>query len=203
MFWWKSEKVEEETIMEKRYGMIIDLKRCIGCHTCSIACKAEHNIPKGSYLKVHTVGGGAMDTPKGTYPDLKMHYLPKGCRHCDDAPCMDACPSEALYKREDGIVLVDENKCDGCRLCEETCPYDVIEYNDEMGLIEKCDFCHERVDDGLEPFCVLCCETKAMFFGDLNDPESTVSKLVRDKGAAPLLSEKGTNPSVLYFPEMQ
>ena len=115
-------------------------------------------------MKVLTIGGGAMDVPAGVYPDLKMHYLPKGCRHCAEAPCMDACPSDAIYRRDDGIVLVDAEECIGCRSCEDACPYDVILYNEEKGIVGKCNFCYERLDEGQEPFCVKCCETKAIFF---------------------------------------
>ncbi len=185
--------------MGKRYGMVIDLKRCIGCHTCTIACKAEHGIEKGSWINVSTIGGGSMDTPTGIYPDLKMHYLPKGCMHCAEAPCIDSCPSEALYRRSDGIVLAEQEKCNGCESCVEACPYGVIRFNDELKAIEKCDFCFERLDDGEEPFCVRCCEVSAMFFGDLNDPESRVSKLIKEKDGYCLMPEWGTKPSIYYL----
>ena len=185
--------------MQKRYGMVIDLRRCIGCHTCSVACKSEHAIEKHSWMTVSTVGGVHMDSPAGRYPDLKMDYLPKACMHCAEAPCIEACSSGALYRREDGIVLVGTERCDGCQMCMEACPYAVITFNEQKRVIEKCDFCYERLDEGEEPFCVSCCGMKAMHFGDLNDCESKVSRLIRERGAHPLISERGTKPAVFYL----
>jgi Fe-S-cluster-containing dehydrogenase component len=192
----------KEKDMAKRYGMVIDLNRCIGCHTCTIACKAENGLEKGSWIHVNTVGGPYPDTPSGTYPDLKMYYLPQGCMHCAEAPCMESCAIEAIERRADGIVAIDEEACDGCGACVDACPYGSISLQEEKGIAGKCHFCHERVEDGEIPFCVLCCETRAMHFGDLNDPESPVSKLIKDKAAYVLSPEKGTGPAVFYFPQM-
>lgn len=184
--------------MGKRYGMVIDLDRCIGCHTCSMACKAEHGIQEGSWITVDTIGGEHMDTPAGIYPDLKMSYLPKSCMHCAEAPCMEACPSGAIVKRDDGIVLIKE-ECDGCQMCLEACPYQVIFWDEANNVAKKCDFCHPRVDEGEVPYCVRCCETEALHFGDLNDARSNVSKLIKKKEAYNLLPETGAKPSVFYF----
>ena len=188
--------------MGKRYGMVINLKRCVGCHTCTVACKAEHGIKDGSWIKVLTVGGNSMDTPAGVYPDLSMYYLPKLCMHCEKARCIDTCPNGALCRREDGIVVVDIQQCDGCRLCIDACPYDAIFYDEEQESIGKCTFCFERVDQGMEPFCVTCCGMRAMFFGDLNDPESQVSRLIQENGAYPLQSGSEMGLSVFYFPNV-
>ena len=185
--------------MGKRYGMVIDLDRCIGCHTCSMACKAEHGIQKGSWITVYTVGGMHMDTPAGIYPDLKMSYLPKSCMHCVEAPCMEVCSSGAIVRRNDGIVLIKEEECDGCQMCLEACPYQVIFWDEANDVAKKCDFCHLRIDEGEVPYCVRCCETEALHFGDLNDAQSNVSKLIKKKEAYNLLPEKGTKPSVFYF----
>jgi molybdopterin-containing oxidoreductase family iron-sulfur binding subunit len=176
--------------MAKRYGLVIDLERCIGCHTCRIACKVENNINTGSGIRVETVGGPHRDTPLGKFP----------CMHCAKPPCVDACPLEAIYKREDGIVLVDEEKCNGCQACIPACPYDALIYNPERDIVQKCSLCAQRIDQGLEPFCVLCCETEAMFFGDLDDPASEVSQIILRKGAYILHPEKGTNPAIYYCP---
>ncbi|MFC1821620.1 4Fe-4S dicluster domain-containing protein [Thermodesulfobacteriota bacterium] len=183
----------------KRYGLVIDVERCIGCDTCAVACKAEHFIEQGSRLQVLTVGGAHPDTPAGVYPNLRMDFFPKTCMHCADAPCIRACPEQAINKREDGIVLVEESECTGCWLCVEECPYGAINVPEDKNIIDKCDLCYERVDEGEVPFCVYCCETNAMHFGDLNDPDSTVSRLIKEKKAYNLLPEKKTKPAVFYF----
>ena len=188
--------------MSKRYGIVIDLERCIGCHTCSIACKLENGIEEGSWIKVETVGGKGMDTASGEFPDVKMHFLPKLCMHCAKPPCIDACPLGAIYKRDDGIVLVDADKCDGCEICVLACPYDVLNFDPETNLVAKCNLCSHRVEQGLEPFCVICCEDEAIHFGDLADPTSQVSKLVASKNAYVLSPEAGTEPAIHYCPPM-
>jgi len=186
--------------MDKRYGLVIDLDRCIGCQTCRIACKVENNLEIGSGMRVDTIGGKYPDTPAGKYPNLSMYWLPVPCMHCDEPSCLDACPEEAISKRKDGIVLVDEEKCTGCQICIDACPYNVITYDDERDVIWKCTLCHHRIDEGLQPFCVVCCEDEAIFFGDLNDPESQVSKLITQKKAYTLKPEKETAPAVYYCP---
>ena len=186
--------------MGKRYGMVIDLERCVGCQTCRIACKAENNLDVGSGIRVDTIGGAFMDVPEGTYPNLSMYFLPVPCMHCNEPQCMDACPEEAIYKRPDGIVLVDEEKCTGCQLCMPACPYGALTYDDQRDLVIKCSFCHHRIDQGLDPFCLVWCEDEAIFFGDLNDPESEVSKLISRSNAYNLKPEAGTSPAVYYCP---
>lgn len=186
--------------MSKRYGLVMDLDRCIGCQTCRIVCKVENYLDVGTGIRVVTIGGAYIDTPKGKYPNLSMHWLPVPCMHCDKAPCLDACPTEAIYKREDGIVLIDEEKCNGCQVCVDACPYDSLNYDDNRDVIQKCTFCHHRIDQGLEPFCKVCCPAEAIFFGDLNDPESEVSRLILEKDAYILKPEFGTMPGVYYCP---
>jgi Fe-S-cluster-containing dehydrogenase component len=186
--------------MAKRYGLVIDLERCIGCHTCTIACKLENNLENGSWIRVNTIGGGSQDTPQGKHPKLRMHFLPVLCMHCDQAPCRDACPLEAIIKREDGIVLVDEEKCDGCQACLPACPYDALVYDAEQNTVSKCTLCAHRIDDGLEPFCVVCCETEAMYFGDINEIDYSIFKPIAERDTAVLKSEEGTEPAVYYLP---
>ena len=186
--------------MSKRYGLVIDLERCTGCLACTIACKVENNLDKGSGIRVDTVGGVHPDTPKGKYPNLSMYYLPVPCMHCDDPSCIDACPEEAIYKRQDGIVLVDEEKCTGCQLCIPACPYDALTYDDHRDVVVKCTLCRHRIDEGLEPFCMVWCTAGAIFLGDLNDPESKVSKLISQRSAYTLKPEAGTSPAVYYCP---
>ena len=189
--------------MSGRYGLVIDLERCIGCHTCAMACKLENGIEQGSWIKVITVGGDGMDTAGGRYPNLSMYYQPTPCMHCAEPPCIDACPLGAIYRRDDGIVLVDRGRCDGCQLCLSACPYEVLHFDAETNLVGKCTLCSHRIDQGLEPFCVLCCETEAMYFGDLADPESEVSKLVATGNTCVLLPDAGTGPAVYYCPPME
>ena len=186
--------------LPKRYGMVIDLERCIGCQTCRIACKVENNLDTGSGIRVDTVGGAYRDTPKGKYPNLSMYYLPVPCMHCGKPACLDACPLEAIYKRQDGIVLIDKEKCSGCQECIPACPYGALTYDPERDVIQKCTLCQHRIDQGLEPFCVVCCEDESISFGDLNDPESKVSKLISQKDAFILKPDAGTAPAVYYCP---
>jgi len=183
-----------------RYGMVIDLDRCTGCQTCVIACQMENGLEHVSGIRVETVGGPRRDTPGGNYPGLSMYYLPVPCMHCDDAPCIPSCPNEAIYRRGDGIVLVDEGKCDGCELCLDACPYGVLVRVPERGAVWKCTLCAHRVDAGLEPFCALCCEMEAIYFGDICDPTSKVSELVRERKGYALKHEMKTSPAVFYCP---
>ena len=189
--------------MSKRYGIVIDLERCIGCHACTIACKLENNIEKGSWIQVNTIGGKGMDTASGKFPNVSMHYLPRLCMHCAEPPCMDACSLEAIYKRDDGIVLVDRDKCDGCEICISACPYEVLHSNAETNVVEKCTLCSHRVDQGLEPFCVTCCESQAMFFGDLTESTGQLSKLIAAKNAYVLLPDAKTRPAIYYSSPMK
>lgn len=186
--------------MIKQYALLIDLKRCIGCHTCTLACKMENEIQTGSWINVETVGGPHTDTPLGKYPNVRMHYVPKLCYHCKQPTCIPACPTLAIYKRKDGIVLIDETKCNGCQSCLEACPYKALRFSPESRIVEKCTLCSHRIDRGLEPFCVTCCVTKAIEFGDMNNPNSRISQSRIEKKAFVLSPEKGTQPSVHYSP---
>ncbi len=186
--------------MTKRYGLLIDLDRCTGCRTCTVACKMENRLEQVSGIRVETVGGPLCDTPAGKYPNLSMYYLPVPCMHCSEPPCLPSCPTEAIYRRPDGVVLIDEEECNGCQQCLEACPYDMLAYDPEKDKVWKCTLCAHRIDQGLEPFCVVCCEMEAMFFGDIGDPADRVSQLADRSKAYVLRPESGTGPSVRYCP---
>lgn len=186
--------------MAKRYGLVIDLERCTGCDTCTIACKVENKMEVGSGVRVETVEGTHRDSPVGKYPDLSIYYLPIACMQCDQPPCRDACHAEAIYQRPDGIVLIDEEKCDGCQECLPACPYQALVYDPDRNVVRKCNLCFERLDQGFEPFCALCCGYQAIFWGDLADPESEVSQLIAQRSAYILKPEEETGPAIYYCP---
>ena len=202
-----------------RYGFAIDTKRCIGCHTCSVSCRIENNLPEGTWWnRVLTKGGESMDTPEGTFPDATMSYITVACQHCENPACLRVCPTGATYKDDKGRVEIDYEKCIGCRMCMAACPYNarVFNWNEPVrdpdfnygdrdvpvrgkGVVEKCTLCKERTDRGDEPMCVRCCLSKARTFGDLDDPDSEISRVVRERKAGVLLEEQGTRPQVRYF----
>ncbi len=196
--------------------MVIDLFRCVGCNACTLACKVENGTPQEvAYAQV-------LESTVGKYPAVSKVYTPVLCNHCDDAPCVSVCPTGASYTRPDGIVMVDKDLCMGCQACVVACPYeqrfflekgaletgyhgdDLTPYEKKKdaaydeGSVNKCTFCSERVDKGLDPACVVTCPTRARIFGDLDDPNSEVSQLIRH-GSTVLLPEAGTNPCVHYI----
>ncbi len=184
--------------MSQRYGLVIDLDRCTGCQTCVVACKTEHNLEQISGIRVETIGGTNRDTPSGIYPNFSMYYFPMPCMHCTEPPCIPACPVQAIYRRQDGIVLVDEAKCDGCLMCMETCPYGVLVHKSKTNTVWKCTLCVHRIDEGEAPFCVDCCEMEAMFFGDISDPSTQVSRWAEQRNAYVYKPELNTSPGVRY-----
>lgn len=197
----------------------IDLHRCIGCNTCALACKMQNNVPDGMlWNRVLTEGCERFDSAEGTYPNLSRTYLPLACQHCENPACERVCPTGATYKDDKGRVEIDYDKCIGCRMCMAACPYNarVFNWNEPVrdpdfnygdkdvpvrpkGVVEKCTLCKERTDRGDEPMCVVCCPTKARIYGDLDDPDSEVSRAIRERGGYVLLEEQGTRPQVHYF----
>ena len=202
--------------------MLIDLTRCIGCDACTVACKQENGTPLDTFF------ARVLNVEVGEYPNVKRVYIPVLCNHCDDAPCLKACPNKAIVRRNDGIVLVDQDRCRGTGACVSSCPYGNIilsetdswylknePYEEEyvkprlhQGVARKCTYCAHRVDDGLNPACVVACPTKARIFGDLDDPESEVSKYIVEQkeatGRQPfhLLPQAGTKPAGCYLGTM-
>lgn len=176
-----------------RWAKVIDHTRCIGCHACSTACKAENEVPLGvhrTYVKYAEVG---------TFPQVKRHYQVTRCNQCDDAPCVEICPTGAMYRRRDGIVDFDKSICIGCKACMAACPYDAIFINPEDHSAEKCNFCAHRIDVGLEPACVTVCPTQAILVGDLEDPTSRVAQIAHREAVAVRRPEKGTQPKLFYL----
>jgi len=185
--------------LNTRYALVIDQERCIGCEACTVACRNENSAAQG-FIRVSTLGAPQKDTPAGVFPNLRMVFLPALCNHCQHPPCAHACPLEAITKTDNGVVYLDEETCDGCQACLDACPYGAILFNDQKDKAEKCNFCSHRVDEGLEPFCVICCEGQAIHFGDLNDPESDVAKILSAGQGYTLMPGQGTEPSVYYLP---
>jgi Fe-S-cluster-containing dehydrogenase component/formate-dependent nitrite reductase membrane component NrfD len=175
------------------YGFAIDLRKCIGCHACTIACKAEHEIPVGvNRCWVKTV-------EKGSFPDTRRFFFPVLCNQCEEAPCVRICPSSALFKRRDGIVDLHGDSCIGCRACMEACPYDQLFIDPNTHTAEKCNFCANRVENKLLPACVSVCPTQCRIFGDLDDPTSEVSHIVQREAFTVRKPEKGTGPKIFYL----
>lgn len=202
-----------------RYGMVIDLTHCIGCHACAVACKMANNTPKDvRYNNVLTVGGEGLDTAAGEFPQATMSFLPFQCQHCMNPACLEVCPTGATQKREDGIVWVDSELCIGCESCIKACPYEGVRtlisepsyYLDVMvgevdapahkaGTVEKCTFCSNLIDRGEVPACMQLCPGRARYWGDLDDPESDASKALEGREYTILQEEAGTGPNVYYL----
>lgn len=214
-----------------RWAMVMDLRRCIGCRACTVACKSENRVSLGRFRAV------IQEKTMGTFPNTKKAFLPLMCNHCEGnkedgvPPCVKACPefpgeravfktpdgksiryrSGATYKRPDGMILIDKEKCIGCGKCIDACPYGVRSFDPFVKAggdptkqaADKCDMCAHRVDNGIEPSCVNTCQGRARIYGDLNDPNSEVSRLVKEHDLAKpdnvLLPEEGTNPHVFYI----
>ncbi len=185
-----------------RYGLVFDLERCNGCQTCTIACKAENHIEHGSWMRVEMKDGQRLDTPVGKFPYLTMDYLPSTCMHCQDPPCLKACPVDAISRQDNGVVILDSDKCNGCQACLTACPYNSILWIEADKVATKCHLCTPRIKQGLEPFCVQCCETKAIYFGDLADPNSQVSQIISRCSGYTLKPDENTSPGVYYLPPL-
>ena len=207
-----------------RWGMVIDLTKCIGCGACAIACKETNKVPSNIWRKVP-------DCDKTDYPERQRLFLPMSCMHCSEPSCLNVCPTGATYKRPDGIVEIDYKLCLGCGYCILSCPYQArtifteeFEFSvnamsqepgidpdfDRIGVCTKCNFCRPRLDAGLlkglrpgldpeaTPACVVTCSARALYFGDLDDPDSVVSCLIKENRAVRLQEELKTSPSVYY-----
>ncbi len=175
------------------YGFIIDNRKCIGCHACTVACKAEHDVPLG----VNRTWVKYVET--GTFPETRRLFSVMRCNHCADAPCTTICPVTALYTREDGIVDFDPNRCIGCKACLQACPYDALYIDPTTHTAAKCNFCAHRIEVGLEPPCAVVCPVHAIIAGDMDDPSTEIAQLIKIQPLSVRKPEKGTLPKVFYI----
>ena len=187
--------VRAATVRGPHWAMLIDTRSCIGCQACTVACTMENKVPEGSFRTLASVYVVEADESAGT------HIVPRLCNHCEEPPCVRACPVGATFKREDGIVLVDGERCVGCAYCIQACPYEARFINHRTGKADKCTFCAHRIEAGLLPACVETCVGGARIFGDLNDPKSELRRRV--DAARPQLKvlkpEQATKPNVFYI----
>ena len=177
----------------QRWAMVIDVKKCIGCQACTVACIMENDVPENSFRTIVSTYEVHEGKRTGTY------MLPRLCNHCANPVCIPVCPVGATFQRKDGVVVVDGDRCVGCGYCVQACPYDARFINHETGKADKCTFCAHRVDAGLLPACVETCVGGARIFGDLNDANSTVRHLVDANKMKVLKPEMGTQPHVFYL----
>lgn len=197
-----------------RLGMVIDTSRCIGCHTCAVACKVANNLPNHIWWnKVVTEGA------TGDFPNNSPIYKTMNCQHCDNPPCMSVCPPGAISKNAgNGVVTLDSDMCLGCQACLHVCPYDALAFNDvepeyyvghalgefdapvhRHNTMGKCTFCSNRLERGDKPACMELCVTRARFWGDLDDPNSDVSRALQGRTYAKLSEERATGPNVYFL----
>jgi Fe-S-cluster-containing dehydrogenase component len=219
-------KAMAKPVEERRWAMVIDTRKCVGCHACTIACIAENKLPPGVVYRP------VVQEEFGEYPNVQLRFFPRPCMQCDEPPCVSVCPVNATWKRPDGIVAIDYDRCIGCRYCVVACPYGArtsdfgLDYSDgtpavqpyeelpnheygkswnrgdhgsPVGNARKCQFCLHRLEEGMLPQCVTSCIGRATYFGDANDPDSLVAEKAREPNQVKLLEEHGTKPRVTYL----
>lgn len=211
---------------ERKWNMVIDTTKCVGCHACTVACNAENKLPPGVVYRP------VVEEEIGEYPNVQLRYFPRPCMQCEQPSCVSVCPVEATWQRKDGVISIDYDKCIGCRYCLSACPYGARtsdfghyytegtpelqpyekkpnneygkswlrdDHNSPIGNARKCHFCLHRLEDGELPQCVTTCIGRATIFGDANDPDSLVSEKMQQPNQIKLLEEKGTKPRVTYL----
>jgi Fe-S-cluster-containing dehydrogenase component len=176
--------------------IVVDLDRCIGCFSCEISCKNENAIPLGEQWNKVIIEG-----PTGTFPDIEEYWLPTMCQQCQNAPCVNVCPTGASYRNDENIVLINKEKCIGCKYCMMACPYGVRSWNSTEKCVEKCTLCPQLTEAGYQPACVANCPGECRFYGDLDDPESAPSQALAaaDADAIHHLTDVGNTPSTAYI----
>ncbi len=182
-----------EGFVGKRWAMLIDLRKCVGCQSCTAACKFENNIPEGSFRT------WVPDVEIGAYPRTRRAFLPRLCNHCERPSCIEVCPAGATWQRKDGVVVIDNDRCWGCGACVNACPYDARFINPITKTADKCTFCAQRVDQGLLPACVETCIGGARQFCDLNNPDDPVTRRIKSGPVQVLKPETGNQPRVFYI----
>jgi Fe-S-cluster-containing dehydrogenase component/formate-dependent nitrite reductase membrane component NrfD len=176
-----------------RYGFIIDNRKCIGCHACTVACKTENHVAIGvnrTWVKY---------VEKGEFPNTRRVFQVTRCNHCEKPPCVTICPVTAMYKRKDGIVDFNSERCIGCKACMQACPYDAIYMDPEQGTAAKCHYCAHRTEVGLEPSCVIVCPEHAIIAGDLDEPNSEIAQLRAREAVRVRKPEQNTQPKLYYI----
>ena len=179
-------------MIKPRYAMTMDVRRCVGCNACVLACKAENALPEEGFRD------WIVTETEGSFPDLQQEIRSERCNHCEHPPCVACCPTGASHVGEGGTVLVTHGKCTGCKACIASCPYNA-RYIHTAGYADKCTFCLHRVRKGQQPACVSICPTSALDFGDVSDPESRVARLLRSRRNKTLQTERGLSPKVYFL----
>jgi Fe-S-cluster-containing dehydrogenase component len=186
-----------ETKKPIRYTLLIDLDKCTGCQACSVACKMENNVDLGVFWnRVKRMG------PVGEFPDkLEMFFFPNQCMHCENPTCIEVCPTKATYQTDTGVVLVDADRCFGCQYCIWACPYEARTLNPKTKMVQKCTLCIHLLEKGEPPMCVYTCTTHARCAGDINDPDSEISRVsaANKDRQFKIHPEFRNNPSVIYL----
>ncbi len=181
----------------KKITFVVEADRCIGCKGCQASCKMANKVALGTCRNpVKQVG------PHGEYPNIQMYFLPAMCQQCENPTCVEVCPTGACYiNEEDGVIMIDQKLCIGCKSCAGACPYGCMSFNNELTVMDKCNICLSRREEGIEPACVKNCTGGCLHVGDINDPESKVSKLLAQAGEENVytLRDFGNKPSVKYI----
>jgi Fe-S-cluster-containing dehydrogenase component len=177
----------------KRYALAVDSRKCLNCKACVVACRAENQVPLGHSRN------GISEERRGTWPHLLAAFEPEQCQHCDHPSCVRVCPTGASYQREDGVVLINDADCIGCRYCMIACPYDARFFREDRGVVEKCTLCSHRIDRGGIPACVETCPSKVRVFGDLNDANGPLQQLLATREFRVRKPQTGNGPAIFYL----
>lgn len=185
-------------VKNKKWAIVIDSAKCIDCKACDVACKRENGVEANGRREVYRNWITSKGV-EGTYPNLKQRFEPAQCHHCANTPCYKVCPTSATYKNDDGLIMMDYKRCIVCSTCIAACPYDARYVSKQKKAIDKCTFCAHRIYTGKLPACVDTCPTVVRVFGDLNDPESEVSKILASRDYFVIKPDAGTKPNLYYL----